>query len=644
MKAKHILLIFFLFIVSNVGIYLFTEINTNSKIDIVLKENRNTLSTHYNILLESQKHISYAIYRSILRNTDAQELLEKSYNATIDEKAKNRERLYKELLEQYETAKEQGILQIQFVFPNNISFLRVHKPSKYGDDLTDIREDFKYVNRTKKSIRGFTHGKTSHGFRNTFPIFNKKNEHIGALEISFTSESFQWYLNNISHIHSHFLIRKDIFNAKSWKRNDMVLKYIQSSENIDYMLNLGTIHTRKLCLIDNMKKIKPIANKIYAGMKKGDAFGLYVCDNHNVEVISFLPIKNLENKSVAWIVAYKDSLIINDALYMKKLIRVLTFILSLIIIYFLVIQIRAKQQLSEKNRLIQQEQKLVNDILNLTDNIIVVTDFKDIKYSNNKFKNLVNIERSQQLNKIMKHNILDIFVKSDGYLHTGLLEENENFPALISRTAPENRVVSIFDRERKLKVFNISITKSEDSDDYLVTLTDITKMREHYEQTEAKAYIDSLTSVYNRYKFDEIFQMELQYAKEYKKPFCMAIVDIDKFKDFNDKYGHLIGDEVLIQMTESIQENLRSTDTFARWGGEEFVILFKDIVLDEAIIVSNKLRSVVSQNTHPVAGHITISLGLTQYIEGDDMQSIFQRCDDALYKAKGNGRNRVETQ
>ncbi len=122
----------------------------------------------------------------------------------------------------------------------------------------------------------------------------------------------------------------------------------------------------------------------------------------------------------------------------------------------------------------------------------------------------------------------------------------------------------------------------------------------------------------------------------------MAIIDIDKFKDFNDTYGHLIGDEVLIMMAQSVNDSVRGTDTFARWGGEEFLILFKDTSIENAKMVSEKLRNKIEKLQHPTAGSITASFGLTQYIDGDTTKSMFKRCDDALYKAKEDGRNRVE--
>ena len=642
MKYKTVFLLLSVFLSMNFIAYYLSNQNIKNKASIVIEENKNTLQTHYNILLESQKHISYAIYKSILRNTDAIELMENSYKKSKEVQAKNRKKLYDELAEQYKTAKTQGILQLQFVFKDNISFLRVHKLNKFGDDLSKIREDFKQVNLTKKTVRAFTHGRTSHGFRNTFPIFNKQNEHIGAIEISFTSDSFQWYLNNISNIHSHFLIYKDIFNFNAWKRDDMILQYKRSSENEDYMLNLNEMHTKELCIDENKHKLAPYKDMIKQKMQQGENFGLYVHWENKIQVVSFLPIKDFHSKSIAWIISYKNSPIIVSAIKNATYIRISVFIFSLIIIYFLLLQAKAKAKVEEQYVEIQRKQHLLHDLLNITDNIMFVTDFKQVKYANNRFKNLLNIEHTQNINKKFQNSLLELFMKEEGCLHKDLLKDEESFPSLVERTAIQDRIVTIVDKFLIPTSFKIGISKTENDGDYLVTLTDITQMRKQHKEIEEKAYIDGLTKVYNRNKFDEMFLKEFDHAKQHNSSLCVAILDIDKFKDFNDNYGHLIGDEVLVQMAQSIKNNIRESDIFARWGGEEFVILFVNTSIEEAVIVSNKLRIIISENQHPKAGHINASFGVSNYREGDTVESIFNRCDEALYTAKSNGRNQVE--
>ncbi|RLA78772.1 MAG: hypothetical protein DRG78_14345 [Epsilonproteobacteria bacterium] len=157
-----------------------------------------------------------------------------------------------------------------------------------------------------------------------------------------------------------------------------------------------------------------------------------------------------------------------------------------------------------------------------------------------------------------------------------------------------------------------------------------------------KAYLDKLTCVYNRHKFEEIFNDNLNNYKRYNFPFSIAIIDIDHFKNFNDKYGHQIGDEVLQMLSKCVLSIIRDTDTFARWGGEEFVILYTGTSYDDALFVSDKVREQIANLQHKTAGTITASFGVSEVLADDDMVSFVARADEALYRAKENGRNRVE--
>ncbi len=165
---------------------------------------------------------------------------------------------------------------------------------------------------------------------------------------------------------------------------------------------------------------------------------------------------------------------------------------------------------------------------------------------------------------------------------------------------------------------------------------------ERLNKAQQKADIDKLTQVYNRHKFDELLELEIQKESKITKIFTIAIIDVDNFKSFNDKFGHLVGDTVLITMAQTVNQNIRDTDTFARWGGEEFVLLFNNADINIAKKVSEKIKNMIEANEHPEAGKITASFGLTQYRADDTLETMFKRCDDALYIAKEGGRNRVE--
>jgi len=634
MKIKTTIVLLILFLLANSAIYFDTKTKESERIDIVLKDSIKNLQTHYEILLHSQETTAKTIYLSTLKMENFVKIMKEANSANEKQKKVLREQLQKLLQEQYEIIKLKNVVQYQFLLPNNESFLRMHKPSKFGDDLTDIRADFKYVNKFKKRVRGFVQGRVAHGFRNTFPIFDENSNHIGAMEVSFTSDSFQNYLNNVSNIHTHFLVNKEIFDAKTWTRDDLVLKYFPSAEHDDYKIAMSNSkHSIEKCIEQNSVKLLPMKDEINRSVELGKPFSGYIKHQGEIVVVAFLPIKNLANSTTAWLVSYENSEFIALTLEGGMAIRISGFLVLLLLTYFIAIQIKSKEK-------IKQEHNLLNEVLSTTEDSIFVTNFKEIVFSNKKFKELLNIEHSSEYGK----NVLDMFVIVDGCLHKNLLVDDENFVRLIQRTPENERVVSIIDKHFSTKAFKIDIVQInyQNDDDYLVTLTDITTIQERQIQIEKKAYFDGLTAVYNRHKFDEIMTSEIKNSQRYHRPISMAILDIDKFKDFNDTFGHLIGDEVLIMLAKYVTGCIRETDVFARWGGEEFIILFRELDIVQAKVVLEKIREGISELEHKTAGKITASFGVTEFKGDDTLESMFKRCDEALYRAKENGRNRVE--
>ena len=132
---------------------------------------------------------------------------------------------------------------------------------------------------------------------------------------------------------------------------------------------------------------------------------------------------------------------------------------------------------------------------------------------------------------------------------------------------------------------------------------------------------------------------ETNHAKRYKHPLSVVMFDIDFFKQVNDKYGHSVGDEVLIEYTKLINSLLREGDVFSRIGGEEFMIILPYATRDDAQKISEKFRLAVESFKKIVP--ITMSFGVVEYVKGEDIEHVFQRVDGALYKAKHSGRNRV---
>ena len=159
---------------------------------------------------------------------------------------------------------------------------------------------------------------------------------------------------------------------------------------------------------------------------------------------------------------------------------------------------------------------------------------------------------------------------------------------------------------------------------------------------EELATTDALTGAYNRRKFNELILAELERVRRYEHPLSLFILDIDHFKRINDTQGHEAGDEVLVVLADLIRAGIRATDSLARWGGEEFVVLSPEVTLEEAMRLAQRLRTAAGTYEYSFVGKVTASIGVAQHRTGETPDELFARADEALYRAKEGGRDRVE--
>ena len=152
---------------------------------------------------------------------------------------------------------------------------------------------------------------------------------------------------------------------------------------------------------------------------------------------------------------------------------------------------------------------------------------------------------------------------------------------------------------------------------------------------------DSLTQINNRLKFNEELQKAINFSRRYKTDLSLILFDIDDFKKINDDYGHLVGDKVLIGLSGMVENSLRDTDIFARWGGEEFAILLPHASIDRARLLAQKIRVKIENYSFDADIHITCSFGVDLLCDKEDIGSLLERIDKFLYRAKILGKNTV---
>jgi diguanylate cyclase len=176
---------------------------------------------------------------------------------------------------------------------------------------------------------------------------------------------------------------------------------------------------------------------------------------------------------------------------------------------------------------------------------------------------------------------------------------------------------------------------------------EINQLQENLEVVRNESLTDPLTSLANRKHFDDKLAQAIVDSAETSEPLSLVMTDIDHFKNFNDTWGHLTGDQVLRLVAMSLKQNVKGQDIAARYGGEEFAVILPNTVLRSGLTVADHIRRAVmskelmKRSTGQNLGRVTISLGVATARKGDTAQSLIARADACLYAAKRNGRNRV---
>lgn len=296
-------------------------------------------------------------------------------------------------------------------------------------------------------------------------------------------------------------------------------------------------------------------------------------------------------------------------------------------------------KLKESEKAILKEQQQVQSLINLQDNFVLLTDGEKAIKINSAVEEFFNVESIYEFREKYKC-ICHTFIDENGYFHLGLVEdENKWVQDVIKRLESGDVIVKIKDMDNHEHTYTVKAVKFQE-DLYVVSFTDITSMSEQSREYEYDANHDSLTKIYNRNMFSRMMKEKMKQRIFSNKSLTMCVLDIDHFKEVNDTYGHLAGDSVLKQLTRLVERNIRNDDLFARWGGEEFMLVF-DFSSDRALEKIEYLRKIIEKEPFEKVGNITCSFGVAEYRFGDTLDELVSRADEALYKAKESGRNRV---
>jgi len=293
-------------------------------------------------------------------------------------------------------------------------------------------------------------------------------------------------------------------------------------------------------------------------------------------------------------------------------------------------------KLKEKSEQLKKEKEYTQNILDLQNNMILVTDGTKALSVNKALLDFFSLKNLKEFQK--RYGCINsAFVKDDGYFPFNESYESLWIDEVIKLSSKEDILIKI-NKNNNEYIFNIKATIFHTQ--YIITLTDITQVSQLSLEYKYEANYDALTKIYNRNMFHRLIDRKITIARTEQKYFVFIILDIDFFKKVNDVYGHLAGDEILKDVVKLIKNHTRDSDIFARWGGEEFVLTF-DVSIEKGIEIANSLRKHIKKKKFNIPKNITCSFGITEFKMDDTLKEMILRADEALYKAKETGRNKV---
>ncbi len=299
--------------------------------------------------------------------------------------------------------------------------------------------------------------------------------------------------------------------------------------------------------------------------------------------------------------------------------------------------------INKAHKELEWNQKYLQAILEAQTNMVLVLSSAEndiIESANHAFLNYFEVENIEDF--YYEYNSLtDVLKYEDLMLKDISINDKKWFEYILENPSATHKIV--IERESMDDTFIVtaSLVDIENVDRVVIALHKVTELEEQRKMFEKEASTDTLTRIANRLKFNAVLEQQVEISKRYGDDLSIILLDIDNFKMINDTYGHQVGDNVLVELAVVIGESVRKSDTFARWGGEEFAIILPQTSIQTAKILAEKLREKVAGYSFSDNIDVTCSFGVAQYQNMEPISDFLKHVDDALYQAKSAGKNIV---
>ncbi|MED3578468.1 GGDEF domain-containing protein [Bacillus thuringiensis] len=418
----------------------------------------------------------------------------------------------------------------------------------------------------------------------------------------------------------HFLLENTVFQNVL---QDLQLNVLYIENGCKHQQTIENIHPKCMFIANNFEE-----GELLFQRTKPHIIIMYVTDYSQIKYI-----KNMYTPQSTFIVIWD-----------QQITKEFTDVLALGIRNIVIAPVTPQAVLEEVNKSLYQlslvrqvslQQELLQTMFDFQNDLLFIVEDDEIVDCNTNFLTFFGYEnlfayREQHL-VFAEH-----FIRENEYYST------THDITWLDDTLSSGRRIKMSNYEGEVSTFLLRATPlPEDLSRFIVKCTEITELDEIYQEQERLAMVDSLTEIYNRLKFQQILEVEWEKVIRSDEKIAIILFDIDNFKTVNDTYGHDFGDLALIQLAELMKSKVEQQHVFARWGGEEFIILVTNTVEKEAFQVAESLRFFIETKQFTGISKLTASFGVALYEQGTTREELMQRADIALYEAKKNGKNQV---
>ncbi|MBN2896668.1 MAG: diguanylate cyclase [Campylobacterales bacterium] len=500
------------------------------------------------------------------------------------------------------------------------SLLRFHAPQHYDDLIAQKRYSMRLMAQTTRFTHGIEIGVFKDAYRFQYPLFYD-GTYVGFFEYGIGFDAIIREMEKIqSRQYAMLFMAERIDAICTCSAKNERYETLSIGDTVLYQHRAPSYRRYNDATMRLLIERADFARLIQS-RKSGVIDYWHDFKHHSVVV---LPLSDIEGKHTAYFIAKLKFT------HGKELLESLLIDISLALLLGIALVYLYRKEL--------QHQRYVRDILNTQKEMIILTDGLKIQDANAAMLDFFGYGSLDSFSDVHAC-ICDFFIDEEGFLSK---EQNGiRWLEYILAHPGTDHYVKMYDRTlREERIFLPQIQRFKNSNAYVVSFKDLTEQYRKSRALETQANHDALTGIYNRAKFDEALMHELHFAKRYRSELSIIMFDIDHFKQINDTFGHDAGDRALQNLTSLVSEHIRDVDLFARWDGEEFMIVTRTS-LDQAVILAQKLRRLCEESRFDAIETLTCSFGVAHWHDDESKAELIKRVDELLYKAKEEGRNRV---